>query len=130
MRFTTYGFAAAQRNGVTLRPMTADNENVTDVRTVRSSRLRVRSHRERRREHLRLLTVAIPEPVIEDAIARGLLKPEESAQAWAVIGSLFAALLSHKALKWLADNAVIIAEQRSNAVEIFRCISDWLEATA
>jgi hypothetical protein len=39
--------------------------------------------------------------------------------------------LSDKALKWLTDNAVIIAEQRSSAVEIFRCISDWLEgATA
>ena len=111
--------------------MTADNENVNDTRAVRPSTLRVRRYRERRRGRLRLLTVEIPEPVIEDAIARGLLKPEESAQAWAVIGSVYAALLSDKALKWLADNAVIIAEQRSNAVEIFRCISDWLEgATA
>ena len=111
--------------------MTADNENVTDTRAVRSSTLRVRRYRERRRERLRLLTVEIPESVIEDAIARGLLKPEEGAQAWAVIGSVYAALLSDKALKWLADHAVIITEQRSNAVEIFRCISDWLEgATA
>ena len=105
-------------------------EDITESRPLRPSTLRVRRHRERRREHLRLLTVEIPEPVIEDAIARGLLKPEESAQAWAVIGSLYAALLSDKALKWLTDNAVIIAEQRSNAVEIFRCISDWLEAAA
>jgi hypothetical protein len=59
-----------------------------------------------------------------------LLKPEESAP-WVIIESVYAALLSDKALKWLADNAVIITEQRSNAVEIFRCISDWLEgATA
>ena len=43
------------------------------------------------------------------------------------ISRLYAALLSDKALKWLTDNAVIITEQRSNAVESFRCISDWLE---
>jgi hypothetical protein len=36
---------------------------------------------------------------------------------------LYAAQLSDKALKWLTDNAVIITEQRSNAVEIFSCIS-------
>ena len=54
--------------------MTADSKNVTETRPVRPSTLRVRRHRERRREHLRLLTVEIPEPVIEDAIARGLLK--------------------------------------------------------
>jgi hypothetical protein len=63
-------------------------EKVTETRPVRPSTLRVRRYRERRREHLRLLTVEVPEPVIEDAIARGLLKPEESTQAWAVIGSL------------------------------------------
>ena len=107
--------------------MTADSENVTETRPVRPSTLRVRRYRERRREHLRLLTVEVPEPVIEDAIARGLLKPEESTQAWAVIGSLYAAQLSDKALKWLTDNAVIIAEQRSSAVEILGCISVWLE---
>jgi hypothetical protein len=111
--------------------MTADSEKVTETRPVRPSTLRVRRHRERRRGHLRLLTVEIPESVIEDAIARGLLKPEESAQAWAVIGSVYAAQLSDKALKWLIDNAVIIAEQRTDAVAIFQCISVWLEgATA
>ena len=107
--------------------MTADNENVTESRPVRPSTLRVRRHRERRREGMRLLTVEMPEFAIQAAIARGLLKPEESTQAWAVIGSLYAAQLSDKALKWLTDNAVIITEQRSNAVEIFGCISDWLE---
>jgi hypothetical protein len=55
-----------------------------------------------------------------------LLKPEESAP-WVIIESAYAAQLSDKALKWLTDHAVIVAEQRSNAVEIFRCISDWLE---
>ena len=54
--------------------MTADNENVTDTRAGRPSTLRVRRYRERRRGQLRLLTVEIPESVIEDAIARGLLK--------------------------------------------------------
>ena len=109
--------------------MTADNENVTDPRAVRSSTLRVRLHRERRRGQLRLLTVEIPESVIEDAIARGLLKPEESAP-WVIIESAYAAQLSDKALKWLTDNAVIIAEQRSSAVEILRCMSVWLEGAA
>ena len=88
-------------------------QKITEASSVTPSTLRVRRYRERRREHLRLLTVEIPEPVIEDAIARGLLKPEESAQAWAVIGSVYAALLSDKALKWLADNAVIITESRA-----------------
>ena len=110
--------------------MTADSENVTETRPVRSSTLRVRRHREWRRGLLRLLTVEIHESVIEDAIARGLLKPEESTQAWAVIGSVYAAQLSDKALKWLTDNAVIIAEQRSSAVEILRCMSVWLEGAA
>jgi hypothetical protein len=109
--------------------MTSDNENVTDTRAVRSSTLRVRRHRERRRGLLRLLTVEIHESVIEDAITRGLLKPEESAP-WVIIESAYAAQLSDKALKWLIDNAVIIAEQRSNAVEILRCMSVWLEGAA
>jgi hypothetical protein len=107
-----------------------DVQNVTETRPVRPGALRVRRHRKRRREHLRLVTVEIPEPVIEDAIARGLLKPEESTQAWAVIESVYAAQLSDKALKWLTDNAVIITEQRSNAVEILRCISNWVEQAA
>ena len=86
--------------------------NVAETSSVRPSTLRVRRYRERRREHLRLLTVEIPEPVIEDAIARGLLKPTESAP-WAIIESVYAAQLSDKALKWLADNAVIITESRA-----------------
>jgi hypothetical protein len=104
-------------------------ENGTEPRAVRPSTLRVRLHRERRRGQLRLLTVEIPESVIEDAIARGLLKPEESAP-WVIIESAYAAQLSDKALKWLTDNAVIIAEQRSSAVEILRCMSVWLEGAA
>ena len=58
-----------------------------------------------------------------------MLKPEESAP-WVIIESAYAAQLSDKALKWLTDNAVIITEQRSSALEILRCISVWLEGAA
>jgi hypothetical protein len=107
--------------------MRAVDNYVTKSCPVKPSTLRVRRNRERRREHLRLLTVEIPEPVIEDAIARDLLKPEESAQAWAVIESVYAAQLSERALNWLTSNGVITREQRTNTVAILRCISDWLE---
>jgi hypothetical protein len=62
-------------------------ENVTEPHSLRPNTLRVRRHRERRREGLRLLTVEIPEPVIEAAIARGLLKPEDCAQSSSVMRS-------------------------------------------
>jgi hypothetical protein len=52
--------------------------------TITSSTLRVRRYRERRREGLRLLTLEMPEPAIETAIARGFLKPEETTQAYTV----------------------------------------------
>ena len=52
----------------------------------------------------------MPEAAIEAAIIRGLLKPEESAQAWAVIESVYAALLSDRALNWLTENAAITTE--------------------
>jgi hypothetical protein len=42
-------------------------------------------YRERRRRGLRLGTVAMPEARIEQAIARGLLKPEDRVKPWAVI---------------------------------------------
>jgi hypothetical protein len=41
--------------------------------------LRVRRHRQRRRDCLRLFTVIVPETVIENAIARGLLAVENRA---------------------------------------------------
>jgi hypothetical protein len=92
-----------------------------------SSALRVRRHRERRREGLRLLSIEIPEPTIEDAIARGLLKSEDCGQSSSVIRSAFAAQLSDTALNWLTTNAVITREQRTDAVAILQRISDWLE---
>jgi hypothetical protein len=92
--------------------------------------LRVRRYRERRREGLGLLTLEMPETAIEAAIIRGLLKPEESTQAWSVIDGVYRTLLSDRALNWLTDNAVITTEERANAATILRCISNWLERAA
>jgi hypothetical protein len=47
-----------------------------------------------------------------------------------VIQSVYATQLSERALNWLTDNGVITTEQRTNSVEILRCISDWLEGGA
>jgi hypothetical protein len=102
-------------------------ENVTEPHSLRPNTLRVRRHRQRRREGLRLLTVEIPEPVIEAAIARGLLKPEDCAQSSSVMRCAFAAQLSDTALNWLTSNAVITSEQRADAVAILQRISEWLE---
>ena len=88
-------------------------ENVTEPHSLRPNTLRVRRHRQRRREGLRLLAVEIPEPVIEAAIARGLLKPEDCTQSSSVMRSAFAAQLSDTALNWLTSNAVITWEQRT-----------------
>ena len=49
---------------------------------MRPNTLRVRLQRQRRREGLRLLTVEMHETAIQAAIARGLLKREESADDW------------------------------------------------
>ena len=49
-----------------------DVENVPEPRLASPSTLRVRLHRERRRERLRLLTLEMPETAIDAAIARGL----------------------------------------------------------
>jgi len=119
----------AQRNGVTFVPMTKV-EKVTDIRPERPSTPRVRLHRERRREGLRLLTLEMPESAINAAIARGFLKPEDSTRAWSVIQSVYAAQLSERALDWLTDNAVITTEQRNNPAAILRCISNWVEQAA
>jgi hypothetical protein len=101
--------------------------NVTEPRLTRPSTQRVRRYRERRREGLGLLTLEMPETVIEVAIARGFLKPEDSNLAWSVIDSVYRTQLSDTALDWLTDNAVITPEQRTNAAAILRCISNWVE---
>ena len=68
--------------------MNTATESIDEPR-ISASTLRVRRHRERRREGLRLLTLEMPEPAIETAIARGFLKPEETTQAWSVIQSVY-----------------------------------------
>jgi hypothetical protein len=110
--------------------MKAGDENVTEPRPLRLSTQRVRLHRERRRDGLRLLTLEMPKTAIDAAIARGFLKPEETTQAWSVIEGVYATQLSDRALNWLTDNAVITMEQRTNAAAILRCISNWVERAA
>ena len=65
--------------------MTVATKHIPEPRPERPSTLRVRRHRERRSHGLRLLTVTVPETVIEAAVARGLLASEERAEPWAVI---------------------------------------------
>jgi hypothetical protein len=107
-----------------------DVENVTEPRPVRPGTLRVRLHRERRRDGLRLLTLEMPESAIDAAIARGFLNPKDSNLAWSVIDSVYRTQLSDRALSWLTDNGVITPEQRTNAAAILRCISNWVERAA
>ncbi len=102
-------------------------ESTADHRPVNASTLRVRRYRERRRERVRVLKVEVPERFIEAAIARGLLKPNDRADAWPVIQACYAAQLSDAALDWLTRNEVITREQRGDAGAILRSISKWLE---
>jgi len=81
--------------------MTTAAEQTIAPRTVNSSTSRVRRHRERRRDGLRLFTVTVPEAVIENAIARGLLAAEDRAKPWSVIQGCYAAQVSDAALNWL-----------------------------
>ena len=61
--------------------MTVSAEQTSSPRPVNASTSRVRRHRHRRREGMRLFTVEVPEPSIEAAVARGLLKPEDRTEA-------------------------------------------------
>ncbi len=63
---------------------------------------------------MRLLTVEMPEPAIEAAVARGLLKPEDRTEAWPMIQSAYAAQLSERTLDWLIHNRVIAENQRTD----------------
>jgi hypothetical protein len=107
--------------------MTVASDHTTAPRPVHPSTPRVRRHRERRRDGLRLFTVTIPETVIENAITRGLLAAEDRAEPWPVIQGCYAAQLSDAALDWLAKGGVITDEQRGDAAAIIRGISTWLE---
>ena len=89
------------------------------------STLRVRRHRERRREGVRCLTVEMYEADIAEVTARGLLK--SGGDAWNVLDAWYACHLSDAALQWLVNNKVIKPEQRGDAASILHNISIWLE---
>jgi hypothetical protein len=110
--------------------MTVATKHIPERRPERPSTLRVRRHRERRSHGLRLLTVTVPETVIEAAVARGLLASEERAEPWAVIQGCYASQLSDAALDRLVNDGVITHEQRGDAAAILRSISRWLEHSA
>jgi hypothetical protein len=93
--------------------------------SVKPVTLRVRRHRQRRREGLCSFSIEMSKADIEDAIARGILKPDYD--AWDVLDSWYADHLSDAALEWLVNNNVITREQRNDAVAILRSISDWVE---
>jgi hypothetical protein len=93
--------------------------------SVKPATLRVRRHRERRREGLCSFTLDMPKMDIDDAIARGILRADYD--AWDVLDSWYADHLSDAALEWLINNKVITREQRNDAVAILRSISDWVE---
>ncbi len=94
-------------------------------RSVKTSTLRVRRHRERRREGICSFTVEMPKVGIEDAVVRGKLKPDYD--AWGVLDAYYADHLSDAALDWLVNNKVIKHEDRNDAGAILRSVSDWLE---
>jgi hypothetical protein len=87
----------------------------------------VHRYRERRKQRRCLLTVTVPETVIEDAVTRGLLAAQDRVEPWSVIQSCYAAQLSDAAFEWLISRGVIKREHRGNAVEVLRSISKWLE---
>ena len=78
----------------------------TTTEPVRASTLRVRRHRQRRRNGMLLFTVEVPERVIEQAITRGLLKQEDRTNPWPVIQGWYAALLSDAVLNWLTKSGI------------------------
>jgi hypothetical protein len=102
-------------------------QNTGERRPVSPSTLRVRRHRKRRRAGMRLITVEMPNAVIEGAIARGLLKRDASTEPWAMIQGAYSSQLSDAALDWLVNGGVIAREQGGDAAAILRSISGWLE---
>ncbi len=97
----------------------------TASRSVKPSTLRVRRHRERRREGICSFTVEMRRADIGDAIARGKLKSDHD--AWDVLDAYYADHLSDAAFEWLVANKVTMHEDRNDAGAILRSISDWLE---
>ena len=103
----------------------SNGNTTTAPHRVNASTLRVRLHRERRREGICCLTVEMHEADIAEAIARDLLKTD--GDAWNVLDAWYAGHLSDAALQWLVNNKVIKPEQRGDAGSILNCISAWLE---
>ena len=102
-------------------------ENVAESRICASTQ-RVQRHRERRRQGMCLITIEMPNAVIEGAIARGLLKREASTEPWSLIECAYASQLSDAAINWLVNNGVIARDQAGDAAVILRAISKWLES--
>jgi hypothetical protein len=109
--------------------MNTATESIDEPR-ISASTLRVRRHRERRREGLRQFIVDVPESVIQQALTRGLLAPEDRANPWPVVQGCYSAFLSDAALEWLIKGGVITEDQRGDAAAILRRSSDWLEQAA
>ena len=80
----------------------SNGNTTTAPHSVNPSTLRVRRHRERRREGVCCLTVEMYEADIAEATARGLLKSD--GDAWNVLDAWYACHLSDVALHWLVDN--------------------------
>ncbi len=96
--------------------------------SVKPSTLRVRRYRERRREGLCCFTIEMSKDGIEDAVARGVLRP--GYDAWDVLDAWYADHLSEAALEWLVSKKVITREQRNDAVAILGGLGDWIERLA
>lgn len=102
---------------------TTSTECTTGHRSVGTSTLRVRRYRARQRVRVRVLKLELPEHFIDAAIARGLLNPEDRAEAWPVIQGCYASLLSDATLDWLVNGKVITREQRGDTAAILRLVS-------
>ena len=69
----------------------------------------------------------MPEASIEHAIARGLLKPEDRAEPWAVIQACYASWLSEPAMRRLIQHRLTTEVQRGDTAAMLRSLSDWLD---
>jgi hypothetical protein len=115
----------ADETALEFRQIMSNGNTTTVPHRVNASTLRVRRHRERRREGICCLAVEMCEADIVEATARGLLGSE--GDAWNVLLAWYASHLSDAALQWLVSNKVIKPEQRGDAGSILHSISAWLE---
>ena len=107
-RAHTRGFEHAQSSAASAMPTYGTRNGVTPTmgiaattaEPVSASTLRVRRHRQRRRDGVRLFTVEVPERLIEQAITRGLLKQEDRAKPWPHCDRCGARSPSRSRLSW------------------------------